>query len=184
MPKVIENIREAILKSAKNTLLADGYDGLSLRGVSKQCNIAVGTIYNYFPSKLALIAAIMLEDWTKQLEEMQRNCDNAENVEAGIKSIYSNLREFAVLYQDVWNMSMHSKEVRDEMLNGRSRHQMLIEQLVSVIYVLLDRFKISYDSFLLHFIATSLIGYIMEPDFDYEQLNKVFRRILYGNEAY
>lgn len=184
MPKVIENIRETILQTAKNTLLSDGYDRLSLRGVARQCNIAVGTIYNYFPSKLTLIAAIMLEDWAEQTEKMQKDYANAENAEAGIKSIFSNLREFALLYQDVWNMSMHSKEVRNEMLNGRSRRLMLIEQLVGVIRTLLERFKISYDSFLPHFIATSLLTYIMEPDFDYEQINKVFKRILYGNEAH
>lgn len=183
MPKAIENIRETVLQTAKNTLLSDGYDRLSLRGVARQCNIAVGTIYNYFPTKLALIAAIMLEDWTEQTEKMQKDCAIAENAEAGIKSIYSNLREFAVLYQDVWNMSMHSKEVSDVMLNGRSKRQMLIEQLVDVIRALLERFEISYDSFLPHFIVTSLLSYIMEPDFDYEQINKVFQRILYGNEV-
>ena len=129
MPKVIENIREIILQTAKNTLLSDGYDRLSLRGVSGQCQIAVGTIYNYFPSKIALITAIMLEDWTDQTEKMQNACANAENVEAGIQSIFVNLREFALLYQDVWNMAMNSKEVRDEMINGRSRRQMLIEPL-------------------------------------------------------
>ena len=183
MPKVIENIRETILMTAKDTLLSEGYDRLSLRGVSRQCHIAVGTIYNYFPSKLALIAAIMLEDWTGQMQKIQRACASAENAEAGIKSIFLNLREFALLYQDVWNMSMQSKEVRDEMLNGRSRHQTLIEQIVGVIRILLERFEISYDSFLPHFIATSLLTYVMEPDFDYEQINIVFKKIMYGNEV-
>lgn len=181
LPKIIENIRETVLQAAKNTLLSDGYDQLSLRGVSRQCNIAVGTIYNYFPSKIALITAIMLEDWAGQTEKMQKACADAENAEAGIRSIFSSLHEFALLYQDVWNMSMHSKEVRAEMVNGRNRRQMLIEQMGGLLRSLLERFEIPYDSFLLHFIATSILAYIAEPDFDYEQINRVFRRILYGN---
>jgi AcrR family transcriptional regulator len=181
LPKVIENAREMILKTAKNTLLSDGYDRLSLRGVSRQCNIAVGTIYNYFPSKIALITAIMLEDWKDQTEKMQNACANAENAEAGIQSIFASLHEFALLYQDVWNMSMHSKEVRDEMINGRSRRQVLIEQLAGIIRTLLERFEIPFESFLPYFITTSLLAYISEPDFDYEQTNKIFKRILYGN---
>ncbi len=152
---------------------------MSLRGVARQCNIAVGTIYNYYPSKLALIVAIMLDDWTEQTEKILKACANAKNAEDGIKSIFFNLREFVLLYQVVWNMSMHIKEVREEMLNDRSRRQILIEQLVAVIRTLLERFEISYDSFLLHFIATSLLTYIVEPDFDYEQLNEVFKKILY-----
>ncbi len=182
MPKVIENITETILQTARNTLLSDGYDNLSLRMVAKQCNIAVGTIYNYFPSKLSLIVAIMLEDWKEQTVKMRRACAHAESAEAGIKSIFLYLREFALIYQDVWVMSMHSKDVRVEMLNGRNRRQMLIEQLVGVIGVLLDRFEIPYDSFIPHFIATSLQTYIMEPDFDYEQLNKVFKKLLNGKK--
>lgn len=179
MPKVIENAREIILETAKENLLSDGYDRLSLRGVSKQCNMAVGTIYNYFPSKITLITAIMLEDWTAQKEKMQRACEHAENVEAGIQTIFINLREFSLRYEDVWHMAMHSKEVKDEMINGRGRRQMLVEQLASMIHELLERFEIPYDSFLPRFIATSLLTYITEPDFDYEQINKVFKRMLY-----
>lgn len=179
MPKVIENIREIILQTAKDNLFTEGYDRLSLRRVSKQCNIAVGTIYNYFPSKIALITAIMLEDWTEQKEKMQRACDHAENVESGIKSIFTNLREFSLRYEDVWHMAMHSKEVKDEMIKGRSRRQMLVEQLASLISELLERFEIPYDSFLPRFIATSLLTYITEPDFDYEQIDNVFKRMLY-----
>jgi AcrR family transcriptional regulator len=181
LPKVIENIRETILQTAKNILLSDGYDKLSLREVARQCNIAVGTIYNYFPSKLTLTAAIMLEDWTEQKEKMQRDCAAAVNAESGIRSVFFTLREFAEVYRDVWYMSIHSKEVRDAMLNGRSRWQMLIEQLSGVIGGMLDRFGFSFDPFLTHFIATSLLAYIMEPDFDYEQLNSIFKRILHSD---
>lgn len=180
MPKVIENMREMILKTAKNTLLSEGYDRLSLRWVSRQCNIAVGTIYNYFPSKIALITAIMLEEWTDQTEKIKNACANAENAESGIQSIFANLREFALLYQDVWNLAMHSKEVRDEMANGRSRRQLLIEQLAVMISALLERFEMPCEPFLPHFIAASLLAYIVEPDFDYEQINRIFKRIFYG----
>lgn len=184
LPKVIKNIREIILQTAKDKLLSEGYDQLSLRGVTGQCNIAVGTIYNYFPSKIALITAIMIEDWIEKKEKMQKACDNAENVEDGIQIIFANLREFAMLYQDVWQVAMHSKEVKDERINGGSRRQMLIEQLADLIRALLERFEMPYDSFLPRFIATSLLTYITEPDFDYEQIDKVFKSILYGKTEF
>ncbi len=177
MPKVIENIRETVLQTAKKTLLSDGYDRLCLRKVSEQCNIAVGTIYNYFPSKLTLVTTIMLEDWTDHKEMMQDACLNAEDAEAGIKSIFFNLHEFAMIYQDVWNLLLNTKEVRNERMNGKRRRQELIVQLINLIRTLFDRFEISYDSFLPHFIATSLLTYIMEPDFDYEQINRIFKRM-------
>ena len=180
MPKVIENIREIILQTAKDKLLSDGYDRLSLRWVTGQCQIAVGTVYNYFPSKLALVTAIMLEDWTAQKEKMQKACDAAENAEEGIQSIFTNLRDFSMRYQDVWHVAMHTKKVKEERVDGRSRRQMLIEQLAGLIRALLERFEIPCDAFLPRFMATTLLTYITEPDFDYGQLDKVFTRILYG----
>lgn len=178
MPKVIENIGEKILQVAKKDLFEKGYDKLSLRGVCKQCNIAVGTIYNYFPSKINLVAVIMLEDWNKQLEKMLYNCKKSENVETGIKNVYSNLKDFAMLYQSIWNMSIGSKEVIEELAKGRSRHQLLVEQLEEVIYTLLESFEVSTDTFLVNFIANSLLVYAMEPNFDYEQLGRIFKKII------
>jgi len=143
--------------------------------------LAVGTFYNYFPSKIALIKAIMLEDWADQTEKIQHACANAENAESGIQSIFFHLREFAMLYQDVWNMAMHSEEVRDEMVSGRSRRQVLIQQLAGIISALLVRFGIPCEPFLPHFIAASLLAYVAEPDFDYEQIHRILIKILYGN---
>jgi AcrR family transcriptional regulator len=178
LPKVIENIREIILQAAKKDLFAKGYDKLSLRGVCKQCNIAIGTIYNYFPSKINLVAVIMLEDWNKQLEKMLYDCEKAENVEIGIKSVYFNLKDFAMLYQSIWNISIGSKEVIEELAKGRSRHKLLVEQLEEVIYTLLESFKVSKDLFLINFIANSLLVYAMEPNFDYEKLSRIFKKII------
>jgi len=62
MPKRIENLRENILACAKKEMLAQGFDALNIRNVARGCGIAVGTVYNYFPSKDMLAAAVMLED--------------------------------------------------------------------------------------------------------------------------
>ncbi len=178
MPKRIENLREAILSAAKEALLAEGYDKLSLRGVARQCGVAVGTLYNYFPSKLDMTAAIMLDDWKDRLARMNSGCGQASSVEDGIRSIYSNLREYALLYQDTWNMAISSKEVREELANGRSRHLMLVEQLERVVGKLFERFGVSCGPFLPNFIATSLLAYILIPDFDYEPLGEVYKKLI------
>lgn len=178
MPKVIENIRENILETAKQELMTEGYTGLSLRGVSRQCGVAVGTIYNYFPSKLALISAVIMEDWDKQTDKIKRSCADSNNIDSGLKSIYCHLRDFVVLYRDVWSMSINSKDVREELKNGQQRHQQLIEQLSFHIQTLFIRFDIVKDSFTVDFIARMLLVYVKEPDVDYEQLSKIIKKIL------
>ena len=41
----------------------DGLGGLSIRSVARECGVAVGTLYNYFPDKASLVSAIVLRFW-------------------------------------------------------------------------------------------------------------------------
>jgi len=44
-----------------------GYEAVQMRDVAASAEVALGTIYRYFPSKDALLAAAMLE-WMEDLE--------------------------------------------------------------------------------------------------------------------
>ena len=48
---------EEILKAAQKILLEHGASALNMRAVAAACGVSVGSIYNYFPSKSALIGA-------------------------------------------------------------------------------------------------------------------------------
>ena len=41
----------------------DGYENLSIRNVAKKCDISVGTIYNYYPTKKELVMDLMSGYW-------------------------------------------------------------------------------------------------------------------------
>ena len=68
MPKIIPELRERFLLSAKQRLLRD--HDLTIRQIAQDCETAVGTVYNYFPSKESLLAAVMMEDWRTCLNRM------------------------------------------------------------------------------------------------------------------
>ena len=63
MPKIIENLRERLLKEARAQSRQAGYDSLTMRGVAQACGVGVGTLYNYCPSKDVLVASFVAEDW-------------------------------------------------------------------------------------------------------------------------
>ena len=52
MPKIIENVREQLLGEAKRQIAKKGYGKTTIRSVASACGFGVGTVYNYFKSKV------------------------------------------------------------------------------------------------------------------------------------
>ena len=71
MSRVIENPKQLILSNAKKILYNQGYHKLSMRALSKACDIALGTIYNYYPTKKVLIIEMMTEYWQNYLDSVR-----------------------------------------------------------------------------------------------------------------
>lgn len=55
--------KEAILDVSRNLAATQGLKSINMRSVAKECHVAVGSIYNYFPSKGELITATIESIW-------------------------------------------------------------------------------------------------------------------------
>lgn len=64
-----EERRRRVIKAARRLATDGGYDAVQMREVAAAADVALGTIYRYFSSKDALLAAAMAE-WTAELEEL------------------------------------------------------------------------------------------------------------------
>lgn len=54
----------------------------------------MGTIYHYYPDKMNLIAAILLNDWDKRYREVENKLLHASSLEEVIQEIVSLIRSF------------------------------------------------------------------------------------------
>ena len=63
MPKIIQNLENRLIEEARRQIEASGYGAVTIRSIAQACGVGVGTVYNYFPSKEALIAKHLLDDW-------------------------------------------------------------------------------------------------------------------------
>ena len=172
MPKIIEELREKILRVAQHKLFAEGYGKVSLRAIAGECGIAVGTIYNYFKDKDTLIATIMLEDWAVALREMDAGCAAANTAAAGFAAIYAALERFAQRYREVWSQFSQaggSAGVVD------SRHLMLRGQIAQRIGVLLARFD--GDGALAPLLAETVLAAAVQPDIGPAQITALADRL-------
>ena len=59
---------DAIVDATARVLVRDGYDALSTNRVAKEARVSVGSLYQYFPGKEALVAAVM-EQYASRMQE-------------------------------------------------------------------------------------------------------------------
>ena len=167
MPKIIEDLAPRLAAEARRQVLENGYAAMTIRSVAAACHVSAGTVYNYYPSKEALTAAFMLEDWRQCLAVIEAAAETAAEPQPVLAAIYGEVRRFAALYQTLF---------RDALAIGVAGfsaryHVMLRDQLAAP----LRRF--CPDEFTAAFIAEAMLTWTLagKPLGELETvLNKLF----------
>lgn len=148
MPKIIENLREKLVQEAQRQVEELGYANLTIRSVAAACNVGVGTVYNYFSSKDALVAAFLLEDWQSCIAAIDIQARQAQTAAPVLKCIHSQLLAFTARHQ-----ALFADEAAVASFSGSPSpyHSMLRRQLARP----LRRF--AADDFTAEFIAEALL---------------------------
>ncbi|MGH7924190.1 MAG: TetR family transcriptional regulator [Candidatus Binatus sp.] len=63
---------DALLEATARVLMKEGYDGASTNRIAQVAGVSIGSLYQYFPSKEALVAAV-IERHTQQVSQVTRN---------------------------------------------------------------------------------------------------------------
>jgi AcrR family transcriptional regulator len=68
-----------ILKAAREVFVREGHAGLSMRMVAEEAGVALGNVSYYFPSKRALLEAMLREELADYVEEHIRQFESARD---------------------------------------------------------------------------------------------------------
>jgi AcrR family transcriptional regulator len=63
---------DALLEATTRVLLKEGYDRASTNRIAEVAGVSIGSLYQYFPSKEALVAAV-IDRHTQQVSQVTRN---------------------------------------------------------------------------------------------------------------
>ena len=154
MPKIIRNLRENLLKETRKMLLKNGYDAVTIRGIASTCGAATGTVYNYFPSKEALIAHAILGDWLDHVTHAREKLAITSDVRKGLAIILECIGDFSRRYRATFRQSGIT-------LAGSAyteRHDMLCDQIIDLIRVLEERFACAPSATAEKVMAESLLS--------------------------
>ncbi|NDL66954.1 TetR/AcrR family transcriptional regulator [Anaerotalea alkaliphila] len=96
---------EEILETAGALVREEGLAACSMRGIASRLGVAVGTLYNYFPSRDLLLQELFKASWARTVEKVRTE---AERDGDGRKRILSIAR---ILLEDMWDRKGLGREV-------------------------------------------------------------------------
>ncbi|MGM9635289.1 MAG: TetR/AcrR family transcriptional regulator [Candidatus Avispirillum sp.] len=89
--------REAIMHVCRVTVSEKGLQAVNMREVARDCGVALGTLYNYFPSKDALLLAAVESVWT-DIFHTDGQCMDGESFTDFVGGIFRRLQKGAEKY--------------------------------------------------------------------------------------
>lgn len=154
MPKMIPELQEKFIAAARKRIF-DGESGkMTIRQIAADCGTATGTVYNYFPSKQVLIAAVIQEDWDQCIQQMDVHIETARTAMEGLQGICAALRTFTIRHSLFWDHYGASGITRGKLT---TYHHQVINQIDSPVRALLERFDLLFDPYLSTVIAEILL---------------------------
>lgn len=178
--------KEAILKASKEIAADQGLQSLNMRDVAKYCNVAVGSVYNYFPSKADLVTATVEDIWKDIFHKMSNN-DNADNFIDCVTWLFETVNSGAKEYPEFFtvhsmNFSNDDKEKGRKVMNQYFNHikDGMLKSLLNDNDVNIETFNETFTQELfIDFVFSNIITLLVNNQQSCHLLNEVIKRTIY-----
>lgn len=178
--------KEEILKTSRELIRQEGWSAVNIRSVAAACGVSVGSIYNYFDSKAALVSATVESVWC---EIFHRPEDGAvfQDTQACITWLYGRMEYGCKQYPGFF--TLHSLGfMGEEKSDGKRRMQQTWQHILEGLCSVLRRDeKVRPDAFTEQFTAEKfadllfslMLSALLRQDYDPTVVLEIVRRTLY-----
>lgn len=178
--------KEDILKTSRRLIQQQGWSAINIRSVAAACGVSVGSIYNYFDSKAALVCATVESVW---YEIFHRPKDSAvfQDIGACIAWMYERMEYGCRQYPGFF--TLHSLGfMQEDKSDGKRKMQQtwqhILDELCSV---LKQDAGIRNDAFTEQFtverfadvLFSLMLSALLRQDYDPAAILEIVRRTLY-----
>ncbi len=178
--------KEAILKASKEIATKQGLQTLNMRDVAKQCNVAVGSVYNYFPSKADLAAATVEDIW-KDIFHKISVIDNPNNFIERVTWLFETVKNGVKEYPAFFtihsvNFANEDKVKGRKVMNEYFTHikKGLLQSLQSDSNAKKDTFNETFtQEHFVDFVFSNIITLLINNQQSCYLLNEIIKRTIY-----
>ena len=176
----------AILAACRDLAKEKGLGAVNMRSVAGKCGVAVGSIYNYFPSKTQLIAAAVENVWQEIFHEKQ-GCTVKADFVGSVLEIFNRAQEGIKEYPDFF--TMHSISFAgQEKSRGRQLMTEYFQHMKAGLLTALQedenvKARVFTESFtendFIDFVFSNLLSLLMQKNTQCTALMEVTKRVIY-----
>lgn len=178
--------KEEILRISRELIWREGWSAVNIRSVAAACGVSVGSIYNYFESKSALVGAAVESVWC---EIFHRPEDGAvfQDTQACVAWLYGRMEYGCKQYPGFF--TLHSLGfMGEDKADGKRRMQQTWQHILEGLCTVLRRDEgIRPDAFTEQFtpekfadiLFSLMLSALLRQDYDPAAVLEIVRRTLY-----
>ena len=178
--------KEDILKASRMLIQKEGWSAVNIRSVASACGVSVGSIYNYFDSKAALMGAVVESVWCEIFHRPENGAVFQDTL-ACITWLYGRMEYGCKQYPGFF--SLHSLGfLGEDKSDGRQKMQQTWQHILEGLCSVLRRdANVRPDAFTKEFTAEKfadllfslMLSALMRQDYDPGAVLEIVRRTLY-----
>lgn len=178
--------RESIINISKEIVSKEGIQAVNMRYISKKADFAVGSIYNYFPSKTDLLIGTVGSIW-EDIFHIDKDLNEFNRFTEYIDKLFENIREKSKNYPNFF--TLHSIGfITDGGNKGKDTMDKYFYHIEEKLIEILNRDKnIREDAFnenftkedFIDFVFSNIIIFLMRDKSDCKILIEMINRSIY-----
>lgn len=178
--------REDILKTSRELIQQQGWSAINIRSVAGTCGVSVGSIYNYFDSKAALVCATVESIW-REIFHSPEDSAVFQDIQTCIVWMYERMEYGCKQYPGFFTLHFPGF-MQEEKSDGKRRMQQTWQHIMDgLCSVLKQDARIRDDAFTEQFTAerfadvlfSLMLSALLRQDYDPAAVLEIVSRILY-----
>ena len=178
--------KEDILKASRKLIRQQGWSSVSIRSVAAACGVSVGSIYNYFDSKAALLSETVGSVW-QEIFHRPDDADVFQDVQTCVTWMYTRIAYGCEQYPGFF--THHSLGFMHQgTADGKQQMQQAWQHILRQLHLVLQQDpNVRPDAFNDQFTAerfagvlfSQMLSALVQQDFDPSMVLEIVRRTLY-----
>lgn len=186
MARILENPKDLILFTAKQLVEREGIAALSMRKLATECDIALGTIYNYYPTKMELIINIIEDFWIGCFSDFDLRDSSDMGFFEYLKQLYFHILGYLESFRNNWLSDLLSLPKLSK-AKGKIKETEYTNKLLVMISMLFEKHKDEFEretfenldkQMLCDFVFVNFMAMLKKYEHNYDFFDLILKKVL------